>query len=143
MEGDTVPERESLVLLRPDLVPERWQGRSVLVALVPLMPVEAEQLLSGGVVVPDLSEEEERLLALVAAGESLTAMAEEFRLSRRGVQHRLARLRDHLSVGSNAQLATLAAARGVPTVRTRNRHATGVSSSPDEEDEETGRPRKE
>lgn len=79
------------VLLPPERVPERWRARSRPVALVPLLVAE-----------------------MVVSGASIPQMANAVGLSPRGVQHRLARLRERLGVATTAELVARLARCGFP-----------------------------
>lgn len=115
--GDQEPSgppdaHEGWFFVDPSRVPDRWRERAVPVCLVPLLPEEAASILEGSL--PELSEDEEQLARLVAAGASVTEMAGHLYVSNRSVQRRLARLRRRLGVETTAQLAALLARRGFP-----------------------------
>ncbi len=81
-------------------------------ALVPLIPEEAEQLLDAGGAVPGLTLEDERIARLVARGRSAEVIARELHMTERSVYRRLATLRKRLGVSSGAELAARLAERG-------------------------------
>lgn len=102
---------EGWVFVHPDAVPDRWRGRAVPMAAVPLVPGELAGLLGDGAV-PELEPHDERILRLVARGLSARAMARELGVTPRSIQYRLARLRERFEVGSTAELVAEAARRG-------------------------------
>jgi DNA-binding NarL/FixJ family response regulator len=100
------------LLLRPDLVPERWLTRKQDLSLIPLMPGEAESLLSGETIEPEIEGEELQLARLLSEGATATMIAAELGISTRSVERRSAALRDRLGVRTPAELASLLARRG-------------------------------
>lgn len=96
----------------PEAVPEQFRSRAVSVSLVPLLPGEAKQVLEGRDVTPDLGPEEEAIARLAAQGLTIRTIARQVGMSHRGVQYRLASLRDRFGVGSTAELRALLARRG-------------------------------
>lgn len=108
------------VVLPPGEVPEDWRARARHVALVPLLPEEIADVLQGRPAVPALEKRDERIARMLAGGSSLREIGRAVGLSPRGVQHRLARLRDRYGVGSNAELAAYLARHGMGMDQTRN-----------------------
>ncbi|MBW3663125.1 MAG: LuxR C-terminal-related transcriptional regulator [Actinobacteria bacterium] len=100
------------VLLARDTVPHRWRGRSTPVSLVAITPDEAAAFSDDRVVHPSLSPEDELVLSLLLAGETITAIARQLRISPRSVQRRLVRLRNAFNAASNADLVVAAARAG-------------------------------
>ena len=92
-------------------VPERWRGRARQISFIPLLPDEADSVLTGreGEAV---NEDDEALLKLAARGLSAPAIARASGLSIRTVHRRLARLREQLQVESSAELAAELSRRG-------------------------------
>lgn len=91
-------------------VPERWRGRAVPMAMVPLLPAEAGTLLIEGKT--DKLEGDEELLRLVAAGYTRAVIARRLGVSLRTVQRRLARVQQKTGTGSLPELAVLLAKQG-------------------------------
>lgn len=120
--GDPVgaSDAPAWVLLPGCAVPERWRGRGHDVVLVPLLPEELSSVLAGTPASPLLDERDERLARLVAAGASIPQMARDVGLSTRGVQHRLARLRDRFGVATTAELIAQLVRRGLATASRGN-----------------------
>lgn len=100
------------LLLDPRAVPKRWRERAIPVALVPLLPREAEQVLGGQEALPELDPQDERLARLAARGLSVPVIAAEVGISPRSVQRRLAELRRRLGVGSKVELVRALSKRG-------------------------------
>ena len=100
------------LFLEADSVPERWRDRAVSVAMVPLLPGEAAQVLAGESAEPEVDETDHLIVALAAEGITIDGIARRIGMSPRGVQLRLARLRDRLRAGSTAELRVLLARRG-------------------------------
>lgn len=111
------PAAEAWVFLPLSLVPERWRRRVTPLAAVPLLPSEAEAVLSGEPVEPEVGPEDERLLALVASGMGATAVSRELGVSVRTVEYRLQRLRRRLGVKSTAELVAVLAEGGFGRLR--------------------------
>ena len=105
-------DERAWVLLATDAVPERWRVRAVAVSLVPLVGDEAADLLGGATVRPQLEPLDERLLGLLAGGETVAGIAVEVGVSQRTVERRLATLRRRLGAESTGALALLAARQG-------------------------------
>ena len=100
------------LILDPDHVPAVWQDRARQMALVPLLPDEAKQILEEGSTEPGVAAHDPEFLRLVARGESAGIIARRLALSTRSVHRRLARLRDSLRVSSTAELAAELSRRG-------------------------------
>ena len=100
------------LILDPDNVPEAWRDRARSMALVPLLPEEASQILEEGSTEPAVAAHDPEFLRLIARGESAGVIARRLALSTRSVHRRLARLRDSLSVASTAELAAELSRRG-------------------------------
>jgi DNA-binding CsgD family transcriptional regulator len=98
------------LILDPSLVPEEWQDRATLTALVRLLPDEAAAVVGRADVVPGPDEAE--FLALVASGLSAEAIARRVHSAPRSVYRRLARLRAHFGVESTAELVAELSRRG-------------------------------
>jgi DNA-binding CsgD family transcriptional regulator len=111
--GGGAPERGVWLLLPPETVPERWRDRAENLSFLPLLPGEAEELLGGQATLPGVGAEDERLLRMLADGCSVAEIAREVNRTKRSVERRLANLRKRLGVGSTAELALLAARRGL------------------------------
>ena len=88
-------------------VPERWRDRAVPLYLVPLLPQEAEQIVAGSTLLPDVHLDEEPLLRLVARGRKTVSIARELDVPLRTIERRLARLRERFNVSSTADLTIL------------------------------------
>jgi DNA-binding CsgD family transcriptional regulator len=101
-----------LMLLDPERVPARWQARVIHVAIVPLLPEEASEVLSTGSTTPVLGAEDEELVALVSGGLSNEAIARRLGISIRSVQRRLGRLHERYGTNTKAQLVTFLVQRG-------------------------------
>ena len=100
------------LLLPPSQVPARWANRIVPLALVPLMPAEADEMLAGRLIVPELGREDESLARLAAQGLSAEEIAKRLHMTPRSVYRRLARLRERFSVSTSAELAARLARLG-------------------------------
>lgn len=109
--GEEDPALGWLILL-PEQVPPRWKARARAVALIPLLPEEADGVLTEGRTDPVLDEEDEQILRLAATGLSVSRIAHELGVTPRTVSRRLARLRERFRIRSNAELAVLLAKRG-------------------------------
>jgi DNA-binding CsgD family transcriptional regulator len=110
----TPPDAKGAVawlFMPPADVPERWQRRAVPLMMVPLLPAEAESVLSEGAVEPDLRGEED-LLRLVAQGLTRETIARRLGVSVRTVQRRLAAIQNRTGAGSLPELAVQLAQRG-------------------------------
>lgn len=108
------------VVLPPDTVPARWRSRARHVVLVQLLAEEAATVLDGAPAVPALDERDERLARMVVTGASLAEMARAVGLSRRGVGHRLARLRERFGVSTTAELIAQLVGHGFPAASSGN-----------------------
>lgn len=93
-------------------VPKRWRDRSIPCVLVPLLPEEAHQVLSGSSAVPGIDPEDEDLARLVGRGLPAEEIAAEMGLTRRTVDRHLARLRKALGTRTTTELAAALATRG-------------------------------
>lgn len=82
-------------------------------SLVSLSSDEAERILAAAPGLPELSEEETEVAALIAKGMGVAAMARELHMTRRTVERRIQRLRTRLGVRSTAELVALLARRGL------------------------------
>lgn len=102
------------LFVRGPELPDLWRERAVPVFLVPLLPDESNQILTGGRidggVAPPAANE--NFLSLVARGSTIRQMADELGVSTRTVQQRLQELRSRLGVASKAELAALLARKG-------------------------------
>ena len=109
-------EREDRIpgwlILDPDVVPPEWQERARVMAWVPLLPDEAEQILQKGSTAPQLAASDPDFLRLVARGEAPGSIGRRLGISTRSVHRRLARLRDQLGSRSSAELAAELSRRG-------------------------------
>lgn len=112
--GRDADDAPAWVLLSPAAVPERWRGRGRHVVLVPLLAQEAAAVLAGEPAAPALDERDERLAGMVLTGASISEMARAVGLSRRGVGHRLARLRERFGVATTTELVAELARLGFP-----------------------------
>lgn len=97
----------------PEAVPERFRSRAVSVSLVPLLPGEARGVLDGRAVAPEVGPEDEAIVRLAAQGLTIHTIARTVGMSLRGVQYRLAGLRERFGVASTAELRVLLARRGL------------------------------
>lgn len=108
--GDGAPEdvrragRRVWVLLSEEDVPARWQGRAVPLALIPLLPEEADGILRSGWTEALATPEDEAVARLAARGASANDIARQLHMTPRSVYRRLARLRERLGAGSSAEL---------------------------------------
>jgi DNA-binding NarL/FixJ family response regulator len=84
-----------------------------LVSLVPLLPGEAKDVLRGEPVHPELEREDEEIARLAAQGLTIGAIAHTVGMSSRGVEYRLAALRQRFGAASTAELRLLLARRGL------------------------------
>lgn len=100
------------LFMESELIPDRWRGRMVEGALVPLLPEEASRLLAEGRTESGMDPAEERLVELVASGGSPSRIAAELDISRRTLERRLRRLRRRFGVRSTAELAAFLSRRG-------------------------------
>ena len=99
------------LILDPDRVPEAWKDRAQQMAMVPLLPSEAEQVLEKGSAEPAITHDPE-FLRLVARGEAAGTIARRLSISTRSVHRRLARLRDSVGAESSSELAAELSRRG-------------------------------
>ncbi len=81
-------------------------------ALVPLMAAEADEMLAGRLIVPELSREDEGLARLAAQGLSAEEIAKRLHMTPRSVYRRLARLRERFGASTSAELAARLARLG-------------------------------
>lgn len=100
------------LFLHPSAVPERWAERAVDVAMVPLLPEEAANILDEGTTEPATDPSDEALLKLVAGGRSIASIARELGIGDRTVDRRLERIRTRYGIGSKAEMAAFFAERG-------------------------------
>jgi DNA-binding NarL/FixJ family response regulator len=100
------------MFVSPELVPERLRARSEPVLMVPMLAEEVTAVLDGRRMELGLGPGDERLVALVARGRSVSAIAKELGMSLRGVQRRLAQLRRRFGAGSTAELAAFLSRKG-------------------------------
>lgn len=80
--------------------------------VVPLLSAEAQQLFAGDEVRPEVDQDDELLISLLAAGEPPTVIARELGITPRSVYRRLAGLRDRFGLASTRELARYFALRG-------------------------------
>lgn len=80
--------------------------------LVPLLPGEASDVLSGDPATSELHGEDLALAKLIARGIPVESCARELHLTSRTVYRRLARLRRLVGVGSTSELVAELARRG-------------------------------
>lgn len=100
------------LFVQADRLPERWRQRARPAMYVPLLSAEIEELFSGHLSGPALSQPEQDLAKLLAQGRSASAIARRLGVSHRTVERRLAALRDRLGTGSTAELALALARNG-------------------------------
>ena len=100
------------LILDPERVPDAWKDRAQQMALVPLLPSEAEQILDGGSAEPATVASDPDFLRLVARGEAVGTIARRLSISTRSVHRRLARLRESVGAASSAELAAELSRRG-------------------------------
>ena len=100
------------LILSPSAVPERWRSRGIPMVMVPLMPAEAGDLLSGGSVEPHIGPADLPLLRLVARGHSAAEIARALGISVRTSNRHVARMRAQFRVSTIQELATELARRG-------------------------------
>lgn len=101
----TEGEAGAYVIVPLGQVPEPWQARAQPVALIPMLPEELADVLSGTAASPALEERDERIARLLTTGASLAEIGDAVDLSPRGVQHRLAALRRRFGARTTAELA--------------------------------------
>lgn len=104
---------KSWLLLPPEAVPKVWRSRSREMALIPLLPEEKDSVLSGVPASPQIDERDEQIMRMVMKGATLSEMSRTVGLSPRGVQHRLARLRERFGLRTTAELAAYLARLGM------------------------------
>ena len=107
------PGFEGWLFIPADAVPERWKDRAVLVAAVPMLTNEVEELLAGRAPVPELDGLEERLAKLLARGSTIKRIAKDVSLSTRSVERHLSRLCDRFDMSSTRELAIFFARHGL------------------------------
>lgn len=110
--ADRTRQPSGWLYVEPDAVPPHWRDRAIHVCLIPLFPGEAEQVLDGDQVIPEIDRDDKRLVKLLGRGLSVDAIAEELSITPRTVRRRLVALRHQWDVGSNAELAAFLASRG-------------------------------
>lgn len=93
-------------------IPDRWRERAVPVMFVPLLPEETGEILVGVPARPELTEQDEALLRLMAHDASIQDAADQLGLHIRTVERRLASLRKRFNLTSTAELLRFAARRG-------------------------------
>lgn len=131
--ADQMPEggdAPAWVMLPPDSIPARWRSRAQHVALIALLSEEAANLLAGTPAVPALDDRDERLASMVVAGASMSQMARAVGLSRRGVGHRLARLRQRFGVATTAELIAELGRLGFRVAQSGNAPPQGQDAAP-------------
>jgi DNA-binding CsgD family transcriptional regulator len=111
-DGQSNDEVPGWVILRPDAVPDAWRSRTIPMALVPLTPAEARELLSDAPVEQDIAVADLPLIRLVARGHSAAEISRELDVSPRTVNRHIARLRVEFAVATIQELATELARRG-------------------------------
>ena len=99
------------LILDPERVPDAWKDRAQPMALVALLPSEAEQILEEGSAEPAAAHDPD-FLRLVARGEAPGTIARRLSISTRSVHRRLARLRESVGASSSAELAAELSRRG-------------------------------
>jgi DNA-binding NarL/FixJ family response regulator len=100
------------VLVDGDALPEHWRARAHPMFLVALLPAEVEMAFSGAAIRAQLTEDEEELARLVAAGRSAREIASYLHVAVRTVERRMATLRKRLGVGSTLELVAVLAEHG-------------------------------
>jgi DNA-binding NarL/FixJ family response regulator len=109
-EPSSAPSRAWLLVDRqPD---EAWLRRATPLWLLSVTPDELSSVMGERPSVPPLTDDEEELLPLVAAGLGTSEIATRIRVSPRTAERRLARLRHRWNVSTTAELAALLARRG-------------------------------
>ena len=108
--GAKTPATGGFLFLDPSLVPEEWQDRATLTALVRLLPEEAAAIAGKADLVQEPDEAE--FLALVASGLSAESIGRRIHSAPRSVYRRLARLRTHFGVETTAELVAELSRRG-------------------------------
>ncbi len=111
----------------PEQVPNAWRDRAVTVAMLPLLPEEAERVLDA---LAPAAPEEPDFLALLAEGASPNAIGRALNLSVRSVHRRASRLKERIGVSSSAELAAELARRGFASGRKMPDDPEGRSKSP-------------
>lgn len=104
LSSDPAQPSRALLFLALDDVPDRWKSRVQTVALVPLLPDEAAQVLRAGYAEARVHPDDEDLARLLSAGASVERIANELGVTVRSVYRRLARLRTMFEVSSTAEL---------------------------------------
>ena len=97
---------ETWLVLENDDVPEAWSHRSMTITVLRLSADEAKRLLSGEHARPIVSDDDEELAHLVAAGLGVSQIAKRLHLTTRSIYRRLARLRAEFGVATVGELAT-------------------------------------
>lgn len=105
-------EAPGWILVAPSELPERWRDRATPMFLVPLLPGEARDVLSGEPAGSDLHGEDLALAKLIARGVPVDDCARELHLTSRTVYRRLGRLRRLVGVGTTNELVAELARRG-------------------------------
>ncbi|MDQ3952041.1 MAG: hypothetical protein M3279_03590 [Actinomycetota bacterium] len=109
VEGGRLP---GWILVAPSELPDRWRDRAMPMFLVPLLPGEARDVLSGEPAASELHGEDLALAKLIARGIPVEDCARELHLTSRTVYRRLARLRRLVGVGTTNELVAELARRG-------------------------------
>lgn len=100
------------ILVSPSALPDRWRDRATPMFLVPLLPGEAHDVLSGEPAGSELHGEDLSLARLVARGVPVDDCARQLHLTSRTVYRRLARLRRLVGVKTTSELVAELARRG-------------------------------
>lgn len=100
------------VLLRRDEIPDRWRSRAIEVFLVPLLPGETAEVVTGGAASPEIEAGDEPLVRLLVEGLTATQIARRLDRSTRSVQRRTAQLRDRFGAATNQDFVTFLSKRG-------------------------------
>ena len=112
LQSDADPHVPGWILVAPGALPERWRDRAAPMFLVPLLPDEARDVLSGHPAGSELNGEDLSLARLVAQGIPVDDCARELHLTSRTVYRRLARLRRMVGVTTTSELVAELARRG-------------------------------
>jgi DNA-binding CsgD family transcriptional regulator len=100
------------ILVAPSALPDRWRDRATPMFLVPLLPGEAHDVLSGEPAGSELHGEDLALARFVARGVPVDDCARQLHLTSRTVYRRLARLRRLVGVTTTSELVAELARRG-------------------------------
>lgn len=131
-------QHEGWLFLEPDAVPESWRARAVYVALVPLLPEEAAQVLADEPARDRSKPEDRDLMRLLAAGTSAAGIARKIGIPVRSVHRRIARLRQAFEVDATAELVARLARAGFGGGTSLPLLDAGSESSPVEHEREEG-----